>query len=167
MVGRLSAFLRSTLANPGDRLLPLEQELEFIRNYLEIEGIRFRDRLTVNWEIDPATAGALLPNLLLQPLVENAVHHGIAPFARPGRIVIGSRRRVEMLELTVWNSGSAGSENPAFQNGTGVGLANVRNRLVHQYGDNQQFRCGRSDDGGYLAAIAIPFAVRAEGAEAT
>src|SRR5882672_10000657 len=101
MLTSLSDLLRSSLENVGSHEISLKEELEFLRNYLAIEQTRFQDRLTVRMEIEPRTLDASVPNLILQPLVENAIRHGIAPHAGPGVIEIHAARRNGMVELRV------------------------------------------------------------------
>ncbi len=134
MISRLGDLLRATLTR-SDRLeVTLAEEWEFTRRYLEIEQVRFSDRLTVRVEIDPAVLDAQVPALLLQPLVENAIRHGIARRAEPGEIVIAGRavQNGEALEISVSDNGAGlDSGSPA---GSGVGLENTRKRLAQLYG---------------------------------
>src|SRR5947199_9074632 len=90
MIARLGDFLRLTLDHSNQQVVTLKEETEFVRCYLEIEQVRFGDRLTVAFKIEPATVGAEVPHLILQPLVENAIQHAIAPHATPGRIEIAA-----------------------------------------------------------------------------
>jgi signal transduction histidine kinase len=156
MIARLSELLRMTLDDDGAQEVPLRQELEFIRAYLELEAIRLGERLTVTFEIAPETLDAFVPNLLLQPLVENAIRHGIAPFAAPGRISICARREADTLCLQVKDSGPgiADAEGPAEN--SGLGLANTRDRLSQLYGNRQSFQMNNAESGGLEVNISIP-----------
>jgi two-component system, LytTR family, sensor kinase len=152
---RLSELLRLALESVESQEVTLRSELAFLSRYLEIEQIRFGNRLEVQMEIPPDTLEALVPNLVLQPLVENAVLHGIQPHARPGRIVLQARRDGERLRLRVLDSGNgAGATLPARE---GVGLSNTRARLRLLYGEAQWLRLRPAAGGGMEAEIECPF----------
>jgi two-component system, LytTR family, sensor kinase len=155
MIVRLSGLLRVALANSGTQEIPLRDELEFLRNYLEIEQTRFHDRLSVVIDADPATLDAKVPNLILQPLVENAVRHGIAPRATAGRIEVRAARHNGKVELSVCDNGRglSGDDRP----GTGIGLANTRARLEKLYGAEARFELVDAPGGGAVATISLPF----------
>jgi sensor histidine kinase YesM len=123
---------------------------------LEIEQTRFRDRLTVVFDIQPDTFDALVPNLILQPMVENAIKHGIGPRPAPGRITIRSRRTDGFLELEVQDDGVGLSAARLSDFNRGVGLANTRSRLEHLYGSLHRFEFRQPPGGGLLVLIAIP-----------
>src|SRR5438477_89160 len=125
MIARLGDFLRLTLDHSDQQLVTLKEETEFVRCYLEIEQVRFGDRLTVEFKIEPATLGAEVPHLILQPLVENAIQHAIAPHATPGRIEIAARRRGDSLHLEVSDTGLGLGRTENGIEGHGVGLSNV------------------------------------------
>jgi len=129
--------------------------LEFLGGYLEIEQTRFQDRLMVNQDIDPATLEARVPNLILQPLVENAIRHGIAMKLGSGRLDIRSRRQEANLHLEVQDDGP-GLGAGAFVE-KGVGLVNTRARLQQLYGAQHQFTIENAQAGGVLVTITIPF----------
>jgi hypothetical protein len=153
MLARLGELLRATLDNAGTQEVSLEQELGFIQPYLEIEQARLGPRLSVEMDIDPETLDARVPNLLLQPLVENAIRHGIAPRCGPGRIEIRAHREQAMLHLQVRDDGlGLGGPKPV-----GVGVANTRARLRQLYGVRQQFDIRNGEDGGVVVTVAIPF----------
>lgn len=154
MLLHLGDLLRVALENEGAREVSLKQELDFLRRYLEIERIRFEDRLTVRMEIDPKTLDAQVPNLILQPLVENAVRHGVAARLMPGQISVTSRRRDSRLVLEVWDDGPGLKDGPVEE---GVGLANTRARLNQHYGDDHRFELGSAREGGLHIALTIPF----------
>jgi LytS/YehU family sensor histidine kinase len=154
---QLSDLLRMTLDNTGAYEVTLHEEITFIGKYLEIEQVRFRERLTVRYEIDPDCLDALVPNMILQPLVENAIRHGIAPNARPGVIEIAARRRQGFLQLTVSDNGQGFTEVAASQRKDGVGLSNTKARLLQQYGSSSSLvlRPGRFH--GLSAVALLPF----------
>jgi two-component system, LytTR family, sensor kinase len=152
---RLSELLRLALDSAESQEVPLRRELEFLTRYLEIEQTRFGDRLQVRMEIAPDTLEALVPNLVLQPLVENAIRHGIQPHARPGQIVLQAGRDGDRLRLRVEDSGDGvGSAPPARE---GVGLSNTRARLRLLYGEAQRLSLRSSARGGLEAEIECPF----------
>jgi two-component system LytT family sensor kinase len=180
MVTRLGDFLRLTLENSGDQEVTLEQEMEFLRCYLEIEIVRFHDRLSVETEIDPETLRARVPNLILQPLVENAIRHGISRQSAPGRLLIRATRRNARLLLQVEDNGpglslisegGSAPHAPAAHHATiasatravtgGVGLANTRARLEHLYGAEHRFELTRATPRGMLVTLEIPFQLEA------
>ncbi|HNX97569.1 MAG TPA: histidine kinase [Candidatus Aminicenantes bacterium] len=156
MITRLSDFLRLTLHNSGASEIPLKEELDFIKNYLKICEIRFGDRLAVEFDVEPAALDATLPNLILQPLVENAIKHGVAPQARGGRIRIGARRSATFLSIQVEDDGPGPRNGDGGGQGQGLGLANVAGLLRHLYGENHRFVFGRGPRGGFLVELAIP-----------
>jgi two-component system, LytTR family, sensor kinase len=159
MLTRLADLLRLTLDNAGLQEVPLQQELEFIQPYLEIEQARLGARLQVQMEIDPETRDATVPNLVLQPLVENAIRHGIAPRPEGGRLAIRTRRTPGKVQLEVADDGP-GLPNP--EDGVpcreGFGLKNTRARLEQLYGPSHQFTLSSGNPGGGLVVtLAIPF----------
>ncbi|HEU4641849.1 MAG TPA: histidine kinase [Gemmatimonadaceae bacterium] len=150
----LSELLRVSLHSAGEQEVPLERELELLRRYVEIQEVRFPDRLRVELFIDPEARRALVPNLILQPLVENAIRHGIAPRAAGGRVEVSARREGDRLLLRVLDDGvGSGTTAP----NEGVGLGNTRERLRHLYGDAHEFAAGDAGAGGFDVRIAIPF----------
>jgi two-component system, LytTR family, sensor kinase len=139
--------------------ISLKQELEFLEKYLEIEQMRFHDRLTVDMKIAPDTLDACVPNMILQPLVENAIKHGIAPRSSGGRIDINAVRSNGHLEISVKDDG-LGVPFGDFDNlPEGVGLSNTRRRLRHLYGDGHRFNLEKRDEGGLGVYLEIPFRV--------
>ena len=149
MLARLSEFLRLTLDRPPEQEIALEEEIEFVRQYLEIERIRFEERLRVAFDVERGTERALVPSLALQPLVENAIHHGVARHSDGGSIEIRARRDGESLRLTVRNEGTCESVRE------GIGLANTRARLRSLYGDRHGFWYGERD-GAFEVEMVIP-----------
>jgi two-component system, LytTR family, sensor kinase len=156
MIARLSDLLRLSLQTVGIQEIVLKQELDFLAKYLEIEQTRFRDRLQVAFDIEPDTLDALVPNLILQPLVENSIKHGIAPRPTPGRIEIRARCAGGSLELEVRDNGVGLSASRLSDFNRGVGLANTRSRLQHLYGSAHRFEFRQPANGGLSVLIAIP-----------
>ena len=157
MIARLSALLRLTLEGIGVQEVPLAKEIEFLTGYLEIEQVRFGDRLTVEMQIAPEVLGARTPYLILQPLVENAIRHGIAPRAQPGRVEVRAAPENGFLVLEVRDNGpglAAGLETSKRQ---GMGLSNTRSRLEKLYGERQRFEMKNGTDGGFVVRLAFPF----------
>jgi signal transduction histidine kinase len=165
MIAKLSDLLRISLHNVGVQEVPLTQELDFLSKYLEIEQTRFRDRLTVLFDVQPETLDALVPNLVLQPLVENAIKHGIGPRAAPGQIVIRSRRLGSMLELEIKDNGVGLSAARLTDFNRGIGLGNTRSRLQHLYGSSHRFEFRQPPGGGLSVLIAIPLVELSEAVE--
>jgi signal transduction histidine kinase len=166
MISRLSDLLRLTFDRSGSAEVPLQEELEFLQKYLEIEQTRFQDRLTVQYEIAPDSLDAEVPRLILQPLVENAIQHGVSPRSGPGSIQIASHVEDNRLSLEVRDDGVGLSANARARLRSGIGLANTRDRLECLYGD--AYRLEFSDGGqGLTVRIEIPFHIAGAGAEAT
>jgi sensor histidine kinase YesM len=158
MIARLGDFLRLTLENSGTQEVSLQQELEFLKCYLEIERIRFQDRLTTTFRIDAQALDTQVPNLILQPIVENAIRHGIAPRSTPGRIDILAERKNGTLRIRIKDNGSGLSLNQSLErNGKeGVGLANTRARLEQLYGAAHRFELANDPRGGLIVTLEIP-----------
>ena len=154
MLGALSDLLRLTLESSGEQELPLRRELEVVERYLAIEKVRFGDRLNFAIDAAPETLPALVPALVLQPLVENAVRHGLEPLRRPGELTIRAERDGAVLRLLVTDNG-AGLRAPSTPR-EGVGLANTRARLRELYGDAAALDLISSEEG-LTVRIAIPF----------
>ncbi len=137
MISRLSDLLRITFSRSDAACVSLHEELEFLQKYLEIEQTRFQDRLTVEYDIDPDTLDAEVPRLILQPLVENAIKHGVSLQIGPGIVSVGSRRDNERLCLTVRDNGVGLTGATRARLHGGVGLSNTRDRLKCLYGADQ------------------------------
>jgi two-component system LytT family sensor kinase len=167
VLSRLGDLLRLSLQHSGRQEVMLRQELEFLERYLEIQQTRFQDRLTVHFDADPDTLDALVPTLVLQPLVENAVRHAIEPRAAPGHLDIRARRQDGRLTLEVADDGPGlGPATPGDINGTaipstgsGIGLANTRARLEQLYGSGHRFTLTNVPTGGLLVTLEIPYRV--------
>ena len=158
MIARLSDLLRLTLDNEGTQEVSLKQELAFLEQYLEIERTRFPDRLSVEMDIDPEALDACVPNLILQPLVENAIRHGIAPRPEAGFIRIQAVRENGMLRLQVRDDGP-GLTNSQSGLREGVGLTNTRQRLTQLYGTAHRFEFANAPGGGLEVNLELPFRV--------
>jgi two-component system, LytTR family, sensor kinase len=151
-VARLGDLLRSLLLD-DEQEIPLAQELDFVGRYLELEQARFGDRLSARIDADPGVMTALVPRLVLQPLVENALRHAIEPSPDPGRVEVRAARSGEMLELEVRDTGARGGTSTSS---TRIGLANTRARLEQLYGERQQLAL-TTDAKGTVARVVIPF----------
>jgi signal transduction histidine kinase len=154
-IGDLGELLRASFDAPGRHEIPLAEDLEFLERYLSLQRIRFPDRLAVEWAVDDEARGARIPPLLVQPLVENAIEHGLES-AHGGRVRVAARRDGQRLEIVVSDDGpgfaGAGGAHPA-----GVGLANTRERLALLYGADGTLTTGERQGGGGEARIRIPW----------
>jgi two-component system, LytTR family, sensor kinase len=159
MVSELSDFLRLVLSTSSEQEVPLERELGLLDRYVAIQRVRFQDRLTVNCNIEDGVRAALVPSLLLQPLVENAIRHGISPRAGAGYVQVSAHRAGEKLVLTILDNGVGvrARRSRERSRGTGLGLTNTRTRLIHLYGEGHEFESGPREEGGYAVKISIPF----------
>jgi two-component system LytT family sensor kinase len=155
MLGRLSDLLRVSLDGNRPAEIPLEMEVRFITDYLEIQRIRFSDRLTLVKDIQPEMAGALVPSMILQPLVENAVVHGIAQVRGAGCVTIHASREEESLLLEVTDTGP-GFGGTKCDGARGLGLATTRARLKQLYGSDQRLECSDLPEGGASVKISLP-----------
>jgi signal transduction histidine kinase len=162
MLERLSDLLRLTLDRVGTQQVCLKDELDFIDKYVEIERARFGDRLRVVVDVDPGILDASVPNLLLQPLVENAVRHGIAPKVGGGTVQIVARREGDRLQLIVRDNGFGLPADTLQAFNKGVGVSNTRSRLEHLFGDRHRFEFQRPQGGGLAVTIEIPFSMVGE-----
>lgn len=157
VVARLSEMLRMSLESQGTHEVALRDELRFLAPYLEIQEIRFDGRLQVKMDIEPAAANCLVPSLILQPLVENAIRHGIEPCSSEGRVVIQARRNGKHVWVRVWDNG-LGLPNASLASiREGVGLSNTRSRLLHLYGDEGRFEISNVPAGGAVVSLGIPW----------
>jgi sensor histidine kinase YesM len=159
MIARLSDLLRLTLENIGVQEVRLAKELEFLEGYLEIERLRFPDRLLVLMRIAPETLDASAPYLILQPLVENAIRHGMAARSTPGRVEVRAERKDGQLVLEVRDDGPGIS--PEAQPKRGVGISSTRARLERLYGQGHQFELRNAPEGGLVVTLTIPFRLMA------
>ncbi|KAA6459113.1 hypothetical protein DYQ86_17740 [Acidobacteria bacterium AB60] len=154
MLHHLNVILKRTLERSGPEKIPLAQELEIVENYLAIEQVRFADRLRIEFMVDPAALHGLVPCFLLQPLVENAIRHGIAHCEGEGIVQASARRDGNRLRISVRDSGP-GRAAPAP--GTGIGLKNTRERLAYFYPHEHTLNAGPSRSGGFEVAIDVPY----------
>ena len=159
MISRLSDLLRFSLDNSGLQEVTLKEELELLKIYLDIEKTRFEDRLGVKYDIAEETLSAVVPNLILQPLVENAVRHGISPNVKGGMIKISSRRENDSLVVKVYDNGVGLKTNELVELKKGFGLANTIERLNQLYGDAGNFDLQNADGGGAVGTFKIPFRI--------
>ena len=157
MVDRLGQLLRLTLDERTSQEISLRKELEFLNLYLDIQRVRFADRLTIRTEIAPDTLDALVPTLLLQPLVENAVLHGVGTQTGPGQVGVRATRVNGRLRIQVDDSGPGFDDSAGGSTTSGIGLSNTRERLAQLYGANHSFDLGTGPAGDALVTIAIPF----------
>jgi LytS/YehU family sensor histidine kinase len=159
MLARLGDFLRLTLDNSGAQEVTLQKEINFVRCYLEIERVRFSDSLTVLIEIEPGAGEALVPNLILQPIVENSIQHGIMNRVGNGRIEILARRENDRLHLEVKDNGPGlhSESRPDHLPKRGLGFALTHERLERLYGTQQTFRLCHVPEGGLQVILEIPF----------
>jgi signal transduction histidine kinase len=164
MIDRLGDLLRMTVHTSGMQEVALKQELEMLQKYIEIEQTRFGDRLRISMNIQPETLDARVPNLLLQPLVENAIRHGIAPNGRPGWIALDCSRDGEQLTIQIRDSGNGLPPERLMALNRGVGLANTRARLEHLYRSSHRFAFANVP-GGFCVTVSIPFQVIAPAPE--
>ena len=159
MVSELSDFLRLVLTTSSEQEVPLERELGLLDRYVAIQRVRFQDRLTVTCNIEEGVRSALVPSLLLQPLVENAIRHGIGPRAGAGYVSVTARRIGDRLSISILDDGVGvrARRSRERSRGTGLGLTNTSTRLSHLYGENHEFHAGPRDEGGYAVRVTIPF----------
>jgi LytS/YehU family sensor histidine kinase len=181
MLTRLSSFLRYTLATEPTGRVTVAQEIETLKLYLDIERMRFEERLRTIFRVDPETERGLLPSLLLQPLVENAIKYAVSPQESGAEITIATQLVGQNLRITVSDTGpglqsgsvdnrltgmaSEGGEPVPTGVGTGVGLANIRDRLAQAYGENHRFETIEQVEGGFAVLIELPFEARPEAAK--
>lgn len=154
MLVRLSELLRLTMNRTGEPLARVRDEIAFIEKYLEIERIRFSDRLSFTVEVEPAALEAEVPSLIIQPLVENAIRHGIEPHPRAGRIDVTVRREPAAIVLIVRDNG--GGLPPGGFTREGIGLGNTRERLRELYGDRHRFELANHPGGGLQVRLTLP-----------
>ncbi|MDY1007486.1 MULTISPECIES: sensor histidine kinase [unclassified Sphingomonas] len=158
MLSRLSSFLRYTLANEPTAHVTVAQEMETLKLYLEIEKMRFEDRMRPKFDIDPRAERARLPSLLLQPLVENAIKYAVTPQEEGAEICVTVRLAGERVQIAVSDTGPGlidGRISPSLS--TGVGLANIRDRLAQAYGPDHRFETRSTPAGGFSVEIEIPY----------
>jgi two-component system, LytTR family, sensor kinase len=161
VVARLSELLRLSLDQTKPQQVPLHEELVFLDRYLEIEQTRFSDRLKVEKQVSPDVERALVPYLILQPLVENAIRHGIEPREDQGKVIISACRSNGMLQLRITDNGAGLVEQDDAGAREGIGLSNTRSRLKHLYGEDYRLELTSAAGGGLEARIDIPYRTEA------
>jgi two-component system, LytTR family, sensor kinase len=154
VLAQLGDLLRTALDRMDEQDIALEQEIDFLRGYVGIQTARFGDRLTVEWAIDGEARSILVPNMILQPCLENAIQHGIEPLEGGGSVTVAAHVSGASLHIDITDSG----QGAVGQNGqvAGRGLKNVRERLEARYGDRQSFEAGNVPDGGFRVRIVLP-----------
>ncbi len=155
MLVRLSDFLRQTLESEGQQNVSLKKELSFLKSYLEIEQIRFGKRLSVEYNITKSLLDKSLPTLILQPLVENAIKHGIAPHSGPGKIEVAAIEESRRMEISVCDNGKGIGQDIVEH----VGLKNTRQRLEQVYGNQAQLKYYNREQGGFCVQLSIPLEI--------
>ena len=170
MLSRLSSLLRYTLVNEPLGQVTMEQEIETLKLYLDIEKMRFEDRLRPIFEVDPIVLKARLPSLLLQPLVENSIKYAVTPLEEGADIIVSARLVVDRLRLSVADTGPGPQDKrvpaPVQVTSTSVGLANIRDRLAQAYGADQSFEARARPGGGFEVVIDLPFQIEEQSREA-
>ncbi len=161
MLARISALLRSTLDDANATDVSLARELELVQLYTSIEQVRFGDRLTIEMTVDDDLLDATVPALILQPLVENAVRHGVSATSEPVRVDVAAARSADGLRLTVRDNGSGFSPETVRE---GVGLSNTRERLAHRFGDSARLELASPGAGGGEVTLVMPYEPHQEAA---
>ncbi len=162
MIAQLGDFLRLTLEYSEDQMVTLAEELRFLRSYLEIEQIRFSDRLAVNFEVETEVLNAMVPNLVLQPIVENSIKHAVSYRRNGGLIEIKAKKFEGKLRVQIKDNGTGGEaettnlKKDEKVESCGTGLANVKNRLEHFYGDDGSFEMRNNENEGTTITLVIP-----------
>src|SRR5512147_3133106 len=157
MVGRLADLLRRTLETDGSAEVPLATELELVDRYLDIQAVRFQDRLRVRWEVAGDVRAAWVPAMILLPLVENAVRHGVSARPGPGEVGIRARREADTLRLEVWDDGPGLDPSAQRAPRRGIGLANTQARLAQLYGATHRFELVDGAPTGLVVRVSLPF----------
>jgi two-component system, LytTR family, sensor kinase len=162
MLSRLSSFLRYTLVNEPTGMVTIAQEIETLKLYLEIETMRFEERLRPHFQIEQSVTRARIPSLLLQPLIENAIKYAVTPQEEGADINLEVTRDIDRVLITVFDTGPGVEAITSRSLSTGVGLANIRDRLAQAYGDNHRFETSSGDKGGFRVFIDIPYQIESE-----
>jgi len=157
MVAQLGSLLRNILDHEQTQKVRLKEEIKFIRNYLDIEQTRFQDRLKVEYNLSANTLSANIPNLILQPLVENAIKHGFSKRTDSGTIKVSSRRKNGDLEIVIEDDGKGVRDTAKLFENDGIGLKNVQKRLNQMYKENYTFELDSPNKRGFVAKIRLPF----------
>ncbi|RJP35185.1 MAG: sensor histidine kinase [Candidatus Omnitrophota bacterium] len=157
MITLLSDLLRYSLTHNGVQEVKLKEEIDILNRYLEIEQIRFSNRLTVKYDIDPRSLASLVPTMILQPLAENAIRHGIAKRASAGRILIRTRREEDRIEIRIQDNGPGIAPKEITEIKEGTGLSNTRMRLEQLYGPGSRLDLSESKEGEMIVRVTIPY----------
>ena len=157
MIEQFSSFLRMTLEEKGSQEVPFECELNFVQRYLEVEKVRYQHKLNIQYDVAPQSLNAQVPNLILQPIVENAIRHAIAPMESDGCLTIRALRKNGSLILQVQDNGKGMTPETLTTSGKGIGLSNTRKRLENLYGENYYFDLSNAIGGGLVVTLEIPF----------
>jgi two-component system LytT family sensor kinase len=157
MLTGLSDFLRLSLHNAGEQEVPIEREIQLLERYVMIQQLRFQDRLRISISVDPAANRALVPNLLLQPLAENAIRHGLSPRACGGKLEILAHRQGDTVQLAVIDDGVGCALGAPDELPRGIGLSNIREQLERLYGELHTFAVTTAPNAGFAVRISIPY----------
>jgi hypothetical protein len=157
MLTGLSDFLRLSLHNAGEQEVPIEREIQLLERYVMIQQLRFQDRLRISISVDPAANRALVPNLLLQPLAENAIRHGLSPRACGGKLEILAHRQGDTVQLAVIDDGVGCALSAPDELPRGIGLSNIREQLERLYGELHTFAVTTAPNAGFAVRISIPY----------
>jgi LytS/YehU family sensor histidine kinase len=158
LMARLGDLLRASLAHTARPLVPLGEELTFLDDYLSIESARFEDRITVSVDVDEDVVDVAVPSFLLQPLVENAIRHGLAPRVAGGHIDVSARRSGRSVVLSVRDDGVGLPVGWSPADGGGIGLGNLKSRLLALYGRDDLLSIANRDTGGVQVSVEVPLA---------
>ena len=154
----VSDLLRHAVETTRLQVVPLREELAVLRLYAQIQQVRFGDRLRITWRIDGETLEAVVPHMILQPILENSIKHGLEAYSRAGKITIGAKRIGDDLYLSIWDDGP-GIKMPSPRRGSGLGLVNVRDRLARLYAERQSLQVVGTVGGGTSVTIRVPYSV--------
>jgi sensor histidine kinase YesM len=157
MLTTLSDLLRISLDKLEVEEVPLQQELEFVEKYIQIEQMRFQERLKFKMNIDSDTLDAIVPNMILQPLIENAVKHGITPLKKGGTVELSAYKKKNQLHIKVSDDGVGLPDGEGKFVIKGIGLSNTKARLLHLYKDKQSFEINPNNEKGFVVLLKIPF----------
>jgi two-component sensor histidine kinase len=162
MLASISEFLRMILRSSAEPKVTVERELALLHHYIEIQRVRFGEKLKVVIDVDDSLAAAMVPSLLLQPLVENSIRHGISPRASGGTVTVRMATDGEMLRILVEDNGVGPSGRRSKQRGTGLGLSNTATRLNHLYGERYSFETSAAAGGGFRVQLSLPLELSGE-----
>jgi hypothetical protein len=156
VLAQLGDLLRTALDRMDEQDIALEQEIDFLRGYVDIQTARFGDRLTVEWAVDDEALSVLVPNMILQPCLENAIQHGIEPLEGGGSVTVAAHVSGASLHVDITDSGRGAVGRGQNGQVAGRGLRNVRERLEARYGERQSFEAGNVPGGGFRVHIVLP-----------